>query len=114
MYSDSFPEVVNHGGVNFKEKLAELKGKGVRIHPLVWDIMYLYLADHLSVINLLCGFYIKRKMSISVVDGKKIRDYNRKASRIIYVVLHPDKIQDDELELLKIKDERLRILFYFE
>jgi len=109
MDNNDLAEVVNHGGVNFKDKLAELKAKGAKIHPLVWDIMYLYLADYLSVINLVCGFYIKKNMSISVNDGKKIQSHNRKASHIIDVIINPDKIQENEIELLKIKEEASKL-----
>lgn len=109
MENNSLPEVVNHGGINFKDKLAELKTKGFRIYPSVWDILYLYLADYLSVINLLCGYYLKRNMAVSVVDCEKIRDYNRKASHIIDVIIYPDKIQDDEIELLDLKNEAPRM-----
>lgn len=109
MDNNGLSEVVNHGGVNFKEKLAEFQKQGVKIHPLVWDIIYLYLSDYLSVINLLCGYYIKRNMSISVVDAKKIQICNRKANHIIDVVINPDKIEPDEIELLKIKEEASKL-----
>ena len=103
------PEIINHGGQNFSDKLAAFKSAGVKIHPLLWDIMYLYLSDHLSVINLLTGYYIKKNEPVLYEDGLKIQAYNRKANILVDKIINPAKIQDNEHEMLKIKDEALKL-----
>ncbi|MBF0511233.1 MAG: hypothetical protein HQL13_02785 [Candidatus Omnitrophica bacterium] len=91
------------GGVDLKEEIAKLKEAGVRIHPDVWDVMYLYLADYLSVINLCCASYLTRHEPISVKDGQKLQVYHQKSADIIHLILFPEKISLEDHQLMKIQ-----------
>ena len=101
--------MISSGGINLDEELEKFKKAGIKIHPFIWDTLYLYLADYLSVINLCCYGYIKKNEPISVNDGKKMLHYATKANDILDKLLHPNKITDGNERLDKIKRENIII-----
>lgn len=101
--------MISSGGINLDEGIEKLKKAGVKIHPFIWDTMYFYLADYLSVINLCCYGYLKRNEPVSIDDGKKLLNYATKAHDILDKLLHPDKIMEGNERLNKIKRENITV-----
>jgi len=103
------PEIYNHGGTDLKLNVAAYKKLGIKINPLVWDVLYLYLADYLSVINLCCGDYLKIQQPVCAKGVEKLQKYHQKSSHIVEAILFPDRIKDVEPQLLKIKEEARKL-----
>ncbi len=101
--------MISAGGINLDEEIEKCKKAGMKVHPFIWDTMYLYLADYLSVINLCCYGYLKKNEPVSIDDGKKMLNYATKAHDIIDMLLHPDKITEGNERLDKIKRENIII-----
>lgn len=53
----------------------------------VWDEMYSYLGDYISVINLILSYYIDRREAVAVADARKILDYTRLIKEVVRRIL---------------------------
>ena len=103
------PEIINHGGVDLKAKVAAYKQEGVKINSLIWDVLYLYLSDDLSVINMDCRGYLKKNEPVSINDVKKLQHYNRKASRILEGTLFPLKNKEYDNQFANVREEAKKL-----
>ena len=68
---------------NEKELYARIEKEKITITPEIWDLLYSYVGDDLSAINLLCQYYLVSKQAIPVSDAKKIMHYTRHIKDII-------------------------------
>lgn len=103
------PEIINHGGVNLKEKVYSYKQAGIKINPRVWDVLYLYLADDLSVINLYCRNCLKRNEPVSIENVKKLSHYNHRAMLILEETLFPLKNKEYDDKFASIRELAMKL-----
>jgi acyl carrier protein len=68
---------------NENQLYARIKNEKITITAEIWDLLYSYLGDDLSAINLLCQYYLVSKQAIPVTDAKKILNYTRHIKDII-------------------------------
>jgi acyl carrier protein len=68
---------------NEKELYARIKNEKITITPEIWDLLYSYVGDDLSAINLLCQYYLTGRQPIPVSDAKKILHYTRHVKDIV-------------------------------
>lgn len=90
---------------NEQEIYQRIKEEKIEVDPTLWDVMYHYLGDYVSSINLLAADSVETNQPIALEDAKKMLDYAMKASQIVSKLTRPKKIQDnDEANLIKIRD----------
>ena len=68
---------------NENEFYARIKNEKMTIAPEIWDLLYNYIGDDLSAINLLCQYYLHGNQAIPVADANKILLYTRHIKDII-------------------------------
>jgi len=68
---------------NENELYARIKKEKITITPEIWDLLYNYIGDDLSAINLLCQYYLAGNLPVPVSDAKKILLYTRHIKDII-------------------------------
>ncbi len=95
---------------NEQQIYRRIKEEKIEVDPTLWDVMYHYLGDYVSSINLLAADSIETNQPIPSEDAKKMLDYAMKASRIVTKLTRPQKIQDDdEANLIKIRDKKITL-----
>lgn len=90
-----------------EELYARIKDENITIHPLVWDTLYLYLGDYISVINFIAGLYVAKNEPVAIEDSRKILAYTMKITEIVDKLLHHEKIGNENERLEKIKNRRM-------
>ena len=78
-----------------QEFYEQIKKEKITVHPVIWDTMYHYLGDYISVINSIATYYIEKNESISLDDAQKILEYTAKIGAAVDKVLYPQKIQNE-------------------
>lgn len=94
---------------NEAELYEQIKSKGINVHPLIWDAMYHYLGDYISVINGISSYYIEKKEPIPLVDAQRILDYTRKIKDTVDKILHPELMENENPHFEEIKNHNMQL-----
>ena len=95
--------------VNEQELYGQIKNDGISVHPFIWDTMYHYLGDYISVINAIATYYLEKNEPIALEDARKILEYTRKIKTAVDKILHPQTIQNENPHFEKIKNDHLTL-----
>lgn len=68
---------------NENELYTRIKNEKIIITQEIWDLLYNYIGDNLSAINLLCQYHLTCNQPIPVTEAKKILPYTRHIKDII-------------------------------
>jgi acyl carrier protein len=68
---------------NENEFYARIENEKMTISVEIWDLLYNYIGDDLSAINLLCQYHLAGNQAIPIADAKKILLYTRHIKDII-------------------------------
>ena len=94
---------------NENDLYEKIRKEGIAIHPLVWDTMYHYLGDYISVINGIATYYIEKNEPIALEDARKILNYTLKIKMTVDKILNPEKIHGDGQYLERIKGGDMKL-----
>ncbi len=86
-----------------------IKEEKIHIHPLIWDVMYHYLGDYISVINLVSSFYIEKNAPMSIRDARMILAFTHRIKNVVDKILHPSTILEEDTQLDKIKNKNISL-----
>ena len=87
----------------------KIKDEKITIPPFVWDAMYNFLGDYVSVINFLVSYYVHQNKPVAIADARKILEYTRRSMDVIRKIIHPEKITQDDVRLQKVKIEAVAL-----
>ncbi len=68
---------------NETEFYTRIKNEKIAIGQEIWDLLYNYIGDNLSAINLLCQYHLAGNQPIPLTEAKKILLYTRHIKDII-------------------------------
>ena len=68
-----------------------IRDERILIPEHVWEEMYYYMGDYISVINLILSYYIDRNEAVPVVDARRILEYTHRIKEAMIRILHPEK-----------------------
>jgi len=85
--------------VNEQELFDKIANESIRVHPLIWDLMYLHIGEYLSVIDMTAYNFQKKRMDVPVVYVRRILDCALKSNKIVWAILHADKATNLEEHL---------------
>lgn len=88
---------------NEEQLYCQIREERISVHPFVWDVMYHYLGDYISAINLIVSFALEKNEPVTLDDARRILDYTRLIKDAVDKVLHPEKISNDGALLEKIR-----------
>ena len=83
----------------------KIRNEKITIPPFVWDAMYNFLGDYVSVINLLASYYVHQNQPIAIADARKILEYTRRSMDAVRKIIHPENITEDDARYQKVKTE---------
>ena len=76
---------------NEQDLYQRIRDERITIPSVVWEEMYYYLGDYISVINLVLSYYIDRNDPIPVEAANKILEYTRRIKEVMMRILHPEE-----------------------
>ncbi len=94
---------------NETELYERIKREQIHIHPLIWDVMYHYLGDYISVINLIASFYIEQNVPMPLRDARMILAFTHRIKDVVDKILHPTTILEEDGQLDKIKGKNISL-----
>ena len=92
-----------------KELYDKIKQDGITIDPFIWDTMYHYLGDYISVINAVATLYIERNQIIPIHDARKILAYTLRIKGVVDKIIQPETIGHESERFEKIKNDRMTL-----
>lgn len=90
-----------------KELYQSIKGEQVKIHPLIWDVIYGVIVDSITVINLIASYYIVIQKSISPEDAEKILTHTKKIETAMKAITKPETNNYDNGIFKTIKENHI-------
>jgi len=84
----------------------QIEKEKITVHNLVWKILYGYIGDNLSLINLIITYYVEIDKPIPLKDARKILDCTQQMKNIFSKVIHPETIEEGD-NLIDFKEENM-------
>jgi len=93
-----------------KEMFKQIEDEEITVPRFIWRTMYLLLGDYLSSIELYASCCIEENQSMELNHAKEVIEYNKKINDVYHKILYPERIGDQDNELLqKIKEENVSL-----
>jgi hypothetical protein len=88
---------------------AKIKEENIKVHPYIWDMIYLYLGDEISAVTQIVFTSCHYQELLPVEDAKKILNHTKTIKIVLGQILHPEKIRDGHRDFQKIKNEDMTL-----
>ncbi len=94
-----------------EEHFKEIEKSHIQVPEVLWNVLYQYIGDPITVINMLVRFYTDDGKMLPKEEAKKILDYTKRMLDIMEMLYHPEKISDDEKDplLKEVKAKNLKL-----
>jgi hypothetical protein len=93
-----------------EELFAQIAREHIYVNPVLWTIIYQYLGDCISVINVLVRYYIDSNLAVPKKEAERILIYTNRMIEIIQKLTDHNLIKADEPDplLQRVKKENLK------
>lgn len=80
----------------------QIRTEQIKVDPLIWDLIYRYLGEYVSEIELTAFYFEKIQEPIAIEQARKILEWTNKIREIVFKILHLETVKDSmDLEKLK-------------
>lgn len=94
---------------NEEEIFARIKEEKISVHPLIWQAIYQYVGDSISVINLIITNFVDYNEPIPVDDSRNILKHTGDIKAVFDKIVHTEKIVEREGIFKVIKDKNVTL-----
>lgn len=94
-----------------EEFFRKIEQEHIQVPEVLWNVIYQYIGDPITVINMLVRFYTDDGQMLPKEDAKQILDYTKRMLEIMEKLYHPENISGDEKDPLfkEIKAKNLKL-----
>jgi hypothetical protein len=90
-----------------KELYQTIKNEHVAIDPLIWEAIYSYIGDCVTVVNFIAFYYLTVKQSISYEDAEKITECTKRIETTMKAIARPELNNSNDKILKEIRDKQI-------
>lgn len=94
-----------------EELFKKIESEHIQVPEALWNVIYQYIGDPLTVINMLVRFYTDDGKALPKEEARQILDYTRRMVKVLEKLDNPESISDDEKDHLfrEIKEKNLKL-----
>ena len=85
-----------------KELYQRIKTEQIKVDPVIWDMIYRYLGEYVTEIELAAFYFEKNQEPIPIKEAGKILEWTEKIRDIVSKILHSETVEGNmDFEKLK-------------
>lgn len=94
-----------------EELFKKIEQEHIQVPEVLWNVIYQYIGDPITVINMLVRFYTDEGKMLPKESAKQILDYTKRMIGVMEKLAKPQEISDDEKDPLfrEIKEKNLKL-----
>jgi len=94
---------------NETEIFNQLKQEKITLHPQVWDIIYSFVGDNVTAINLIISYYISINEEVPITEARKIMAHASCLKGVFLKIIHPEMIEISDKELSGLANNEITV-----